>query len=154
MKQEKGKTPIDQTMLYLENYREMQRYVRDAVSEVDQVGDTDKYNISAEKAYLRSIRECRAETIIWLEHMDKALNSLQEDADATGEGYKYDALAAVYIEGKTYADIARETGCGKNSPKKWCRVMIMRLSIKLFGAKALDNGSNCTKFENNLDKTG
>ncbi len=95
MKQEKGKTPIDQTMLYLENYREMQRYVRDAVSEVDQVGDTDKYNISAEKAYLRSIRECRAETIIWLEHMDKALNSLQEDADATGEGYKYDALAAV-----------------------------------------------------------
>ena len=74
MKQEKGKTPIDQTMLYLENYREMQRYVRDAVSEVDQVGDTDKYNISAEKAYLRSIRECRAETIIWLEHMDKALN--------------------------------------------------------------------------------
>ena len=32
-----------------------------------------------------------------------------------------------------------ETGCGKNSPKKWCRSMTERLSIKLFGAKAIEN---------------
>lgn len=35
--------------------------------------------------------------------------------------------------------IVRETGCGKNSPKKWCRSMTERLSIKLFGAKAIEN---------------
>lgn len=56
-----------------------------------------------------------------------------------GEGYKYDALEAVYIKGKSYEDIVRETGCGKNSPKKWCRSMTERLSIKLFGAKAIEN---------------
>ncbi len=31
--------------------------------------------------------------------MKKALASLKEDAEAAGEGYKYDALEAVYIKG-------------------------------------------------------
>lgn len=88
---------------------------------------------------LQSIRECKAETVILFEHMKKALASLKEDAEAAGEGYKYDALEAVYIKGKSYEDIVRETGCGKNSPKKWCRSMTERLSIKLFGAKAIEN---------------
>lgn len=69
----------------------------------------------------------------------------KEDAEAAGEGYKYDALEAVYIKGKTYEDIVRETGCGRNSPKKWCKVMIQRLSIKLFGAKAIENDKNGVK---------
>lgn len=47
----------------------------------------------------------------------------------------------VYIKGMTYEEIVRETGCGKNSPKKWCKAMIPRLAIKLFGVKALDNNT-------------
>ena len=47
-------------------------------------------------------------------------------------------LESVYVKGKTYEDIVRETGCGKNTPKKWCRIMTERLSIKLFGAKAIE----------------
>ena len=43
------------------------------------------------------------------------------------------------VKRKSYEDIVRETGCGKNSPKKWCRSMTERLSIKLFGAKAIEN---------------
>ncbi len=139
VEEEKELTPFQKTQIYLEYYREMVRYSEEAVSEVSQVSDIQKYNISAEKAFLQSIRECRAETIILLEHINKALESLKEDAEAAGEGYKYDALAAVYIEGRTYEDIVRETGCGKNSPKKWCRVMTERLSIKIFGAKAIEN---------------
>ena len=64
MKEEKEQTVIDKTLLYLENYREMERYIKDAVSETSQVPDIGKYNISAEKAFLQSIRECKAETII------------------------------------------------------------------------------------------
>ena len=97
------------------------------------------FNISAENAFLQTVRECRAETVILFEHLKKALESLKADAEAAGEGYKYEALEAVYIKGKTYEDIVRETGCGRNSPKKWCKVMIARLSIKLFGAKAIEN---------------
>ena len=133
METEKEMTAIQKTQVYLENYREIERYIKDAISEVSQIDDVSRYNISAEKAFLQSIRECKAETVILFEHMKKALASLK------GEGYKYDALEAVYIKGKSYEDIVRETGCGKNSPKKWCRSMTERLSIKLFGAKAIEN---------------
>lgn len=139
METEKEMTAIQKTQVYLENYREIERYIKDAISEVSQIDDVSRYNISAEKAFLQSIRECKAETVILFEHMKKALASLKEDAEAAGEGYKYDALEAVYIKGKSYEDIVREAGCGKNSPKKWCRSMTERLSIKLFGAKAIEN---------------
>ena len=145
METEKEMTAIQKTQVYLENYREIERYIKDAISEVSQIDDVSRYNISAEKAFLQSIRECKAETVILFEHMKKALASLKEDAEAAGEGYKYDALEAVYIKGKSYEDIVRETGCGRNSPKKWCRVMIQRLSIKLFGAKAIENDKNGVK---------
>ena len=145
MKEEKEQTVIEKTLLYLENYREMERYIKEAVSEAYQVPEVDGYNISAERAFLQSVRECRAETVILFEHVKKALASLKEDAEAAGEAYKYDALEAVYIKGKTYEEIARETGCGRNSPKKWCKVMVQRLSIKLFGAKAIENDKNGVK---------
>ena len=32
MKEEKEQTVIDKTLLYLENYREMERYIKEAVS--------------------------------------------------------------------------------------------------------------------------
>ena len=91
------------------------------------------------------MKEEKEQTVILFEHLKKALASLKEDAEAAGEGYKYDALEAVYIKGMSYEDIVRETGCGRNSPKKWCRVMIQRLSIKLFGAKAIENDKNGVK---------
>ena len=145
METEKEMTAIQKTQVYLENYREIERYIKDAISEVSQIDDVSRYNISAEKAFLQSIRECKAETVILFEHLKQALASLEEDAESAGEGYKYDALEAVYIKGKTYEDIVRETGCGRNSPKKWCKVMIQRLSIKLFGAKAIENDKNGVK---------
>ena len=145
METEKEMTAIQKTQVYLENYREIERYIKDAISEVSQIDDVSRYNISAEKAFLQSIRECKAETVILFEHLKKALASLKEDAEAAGEGYKYDTLEAVYIKGMSYEDIVRETGCGRNSPKKWCRVMIQRLSIKLFGAKAIENDRNGVK---------
>lgn len=139
MEKEKEQTVIGKTYLHLENYREMERYINDAVSEVSQIPDIDKYNISAEKAFLQSIRECKAETVILFEHLKKALASLKEDAEAAGEAYKYEALEMVYVKGMTYEEIVRETGCGKNSPKKWCKAMIPRLAVKLFGAQAIEN---------------
>lgn len=152
--EDKTLTAIQKTKIYLENYREMERYINEAISEGSQVDDIEKYNISAESAFLRSIRECKAETVILHEHILRALESLKQDAEAAGEGYKYKALEAVYVQGKTYEEVARECGCGKNTPKKWCEYMTEKLSIKLFGAKALENYANCTKNKNNSSKTG
>ena len=98
MKEEKEQTVIEKTLLYLENYREMERYINEAVSETSQVPDIGKYNISAEKAFLQSVRECRAETVILFEHLKKALASLKEDAEAAGEGDKGHVIRG-YSEG-------------------------------------------------------
>ena len=152
--EDKTLTAIQKTKTYLENYREMERYINEAISEGSQVDDIEKYNISAENAFLRSIRECKAETVILHEHISKALESLKKDAESAGEGYKYNALESVYVLGKTYEDVARESGCGKNTPKKWCKYMTDKLSIKIFGAKALENYENCAEIKNNSTKTG
>ena len=79
-------TAIERTYLYLDNYNEMQRYIKEAVSEATQVEETDVYNISAERAFLKSIRECRTETIILFEHINKSLDALRKEAEAAGEG--------------------------------------------------------------------
>ena len=57
MKEEKEQTVIEKTLLYLENYREMERYINEAVSETSQVPDIGKYNISAEKAFLHPLHQ-------------------------------------------------------------------------------------------------
>lgn len=131
-------TVIDRTYLYLENYNEMQRYISEAVSEVSQVSCADMFNLSAERAFLRTIRECKAETIILFEHINKSMDALERETEAAGEEYKFDALRMKYIDGKTYEDIREKHNCGKNAPKAWCKYMVERLSIKLFGAKAID----------------
>ena len=137
---------INKTLVYLQNYREMERYIKEAVSEASQI-DVAQYNISAENAFLQTIRESRAETIIMFEHLKKALKSLEEDAKATGESYKYEALESIYVKGQTYEDVARIHNCGRNSPKRWCKCMIKKLAVKLFGAKAIENDNNGIKSE-------
>lgn len=42
MKEEKEQTVIEKTLLYLENYREMERYINEAVSETSQVPDQQR----------------------------------------------------------------------------------------------------------------
>ena len=88
MEKQTEQTVIEKTYLYLENYNEMKRYINEAVSEVSQVEGAELYNISAERAFLKSVRECRAETIILFEHMNKALAALKNDAEAAG-GHNY-----------------------------------------------------------------
>ncbi len=63
METEKEMTAIQKTQVYLENYREIERYIKDAISEVSQIDDVSRYNISAEKAFLspsESVRQRRS----------------------------------------------------------------------------------------------
>jgi hypothetical protein len=134
-------TVLQKTYIYLEQYREMKRYISKAVSEISEVENVDNYNVSAEKAFLASIRECKATTLILYTHIKNSLDSLKSDAVAAGEEYKYRALEERYVKGvkeKTYEEISEMLNCGKGSPKRWCNVMAKKLSVKLFGAKAME----------------
>ena len=53
METEKEMTAIQKTQVYLENYREIERYIKDAISEVSQIDDVSRYNISAEGDRMR-----------------------------------------------------------------------------------------------------
>lgn len=133
----RAKTTIDLTYEYLTNYKEMESYLKEAISEGKQVTDMNIYNISAESAYLGSIRDCKAETVILHAHITKALDLLQKEAIERNEEYKYKAMIMRCIEGKTFEEIQEELQCGKGTPQKWCAAMIRRLAVKLFGAKAI-----------------
>lgn len=133
----RAKTTIDLTYEYLTNYKEMESYLKEAISEGKQVTDMNIYNISAESAYLGSIRDCKAETVILHAHITKALDLLQKEAIERNEEYKYKAMIMRCIEGKTFEEIQEELQCGKGTPQKWCAAMIRRFAVKLFGAKAI-----------------
>lgn len=133
----RAKTTIDLTYEYLTNYKEMESYLKEAISEGKQVTDMNIYNISAESAYLGSIRDCKAETVILHAHITKALDLLQKEAIERNEEYKYKAMIMRCIDGKTFEEIQEELQCGKGTPQKWCAAMIRRLAVKLFGAKAI-----------------
>ena len=81
METEKEMTAIQKTQVYLENYREIERYIKDAISEVSQIDDVSRYNISAEKAFLQSIRECKAENFTKLGQPD--FRALRYDGNGT-----------------------------------------------------------------------
>lgn len=49
METEKEMTAIQKTQVYLENYREIERYIKDAISEVSQIDDVSRYNIRQRK---------------------------------------------------------------------------------------------------------
>ena len=58
MKEEKEQTVIEKTLLYLENYREMERYINEAVSETSQVPDIRRI-----ETYIRQRNHCDARMV-------------------------------------------------------------------------------------------
>ena len=42
MEEKKEMTALQKTQMYLENYREMERYIKDAISEVSQIDDISR----------------------------------------------------------------------------------------------------------------
>lgn len=131
----KQKRIIHNTFVLMENYISLKHFVSNAVSEQAQI-NTSKRIESNE--YLNSIRKSRTKTMLMIAHIDSALKELKKEADKTNEAYKYDAFYMYYIKAKTYEQIQEELQCGKNSPARWCKEMIKRLSIKLFGIDGIE----------------
>lgn len=125
-KKQEHKRIIRNTFTLMENYRSLKGYPDAAISESDQIG-------SNEKQYLESIRGSRIRTALMIQHIDHSIKELEKEAKRNGDLYKMKAFKAHYIQGKTYEDIQEEMECGKNSPARWCKDMVIKLSVKLFG---------------------
>ena len=52
--------------------------------------------------------------------------------------YKYDAFKMHYIDGVSYEEIADIQNCGKNTPSRWSKELIRKMSVKLFGIDGVE----------------
>ena len=130
-REQEAATVLHNTVLLMENYRQLKAFPDRAISEAGEAGLGDG------QTFLRSIRESRAKTMIMLAHLDESLQLLESEAAQSGTAYKYRAFCLHYIDGWPYEDIAQEMNAGKNSPARWCKDMNERLAVILFGVDGI-----------------
>lgn len=133
-KKEQQKKIMRNTYMLMDNYLALKDHTEHAISESMQT----TCNESTDCQYLDSIRRSRAKTMIMITHIDEAVKELKNESISSGEYYKFKAFDAYYKKRKTYEDIQEELNCGKNSPARWCKDMIKKLSVKLFGIDGID----------------
>lgn len=112
-KRERQKRAFHETKKLMESYTELKKYV--------QVNANDE----------------AMDTLLIVMNIDRAMQELKEQSRQKGIGYKFDAFEMHYMKNMAYEDIADVLNCGKNSPANWSKQVMRKLSIKLFGAKAV-----------------
>ena len=86
-----------------------------------------------ESAYLESVRRSKMKTALMLANIDRAMEELRVEYEGKEMRYKYDAFKMHYIDGISNEDIADCMNCGKNTPARWSKELIRKMSVKLFG---------------------
>lgn len=136
-KQERQKVLYNTRML-MEGYREMQEHLKIAISEVEEL-EEDEYSIlRGENSHLESVRRSKLQTAMMIANIDRAMEQLKKELTEKGQKYKYEAFKMHYIDGFTLEDIAEKLNCGKNTPSRWIKEMIRRMSVKIFGIQGIE----------------
>mgnify|MGYP000151286643 FL=1 len=76
-------------------------------------------------------------TAMMIINIDRALTELETESRKEGTLYKYEAFRMHYIDGLTFEEIADQLDCGKNSPSNWCKAILKKMSVKLFGINGI-----------------
>lgn len=127
------------TKMLMKSYREMKRYVANTVAEESEITEPEYKQQQGGNATLKLTRETKIQTAMMLMNIDRALEELEAECREKRIEYKFNAFRMRYVEGKTMQEITEEIDCGKNSPDIWCKTMMRKMSVKLFGIKAIRN---------------
>lgn len=133
-KEEQRKVLYNCTLL-MEQYRELKKHVKNAVSEIAEI---EKPLIYENGMSLKSVRQSKCETLMLLYNIDRAIDELRSETTANGTSYKFDAFYLHYVNGFTYEQICEKLNCGKNSPARWCKDVIRIMAVKLFGVNGIE----------------
>ena len=126
------------TRILMEQYIEMRRFVETAVSEVEDMEAYTQYaSLISEDTHLESVRRTKLKTAMMIVNIDRALEELRSEYQDRSMSCKFDALRLHYVEGKSYEEIAELQNCGKNTPARWCKELIRKMSVKLFGIEGI-----------------
>lgn len=121
------------TRILMEQYIEMRRHCENAVSEVAELQEKEFGVYAGEIAHLESVRRSKMKTALMLANIDRAMGELRVEYENKEMRYKYDAFKMHYIDGISNEDIADRMNCGKNTPARWSKELIRKMSVKLFG---------------------
>ncbi len=116
------------TAILMENYTILKEYAqKKSPGTAEQWGDR----------FLESITSSKVRTSIMVAAIDDAMGEAAADFEQKGQGYKWEAFKARYIEGVSYEEIAERMNCGKNSPARWCKEAVQKVAVYLFGVDGL-----------------
>ena len=119
---------LHNTRMLMEEYIEMKRHIESAVSEEDEL---------KEEQYGR-VRRSKMKTAMMIANIDRAMEELRAEYEMKEMVYKYDAFKMHYIDGVSYEEIADIQNCGKNTPSRWSKELIRKMSVKLFGIDGVE----------------
>ena len=99
----------------------------------------EQYDIfRGEGAHLGSVRRSKMKTAMMIANIDRAMEELRAEYETKEMTYKYDAFKMHYIDGASYEEIADIQNCGKNTPSRWSKELIRKMSVKLFGIDGVE----------------
>ena len=80
----------------------------------------------------------KMKTAMMIANIDRAMEELRAEYETKEMVYKYDAFKMHYIDGVSYEEIADIQNCGKNTPSRWSKELIRKMSVKLFGIDGVE----------------
>lgn len=126
------------TRILMEQYIEMRRHVENAISEVEEMDATEFESLMQENTHLESVRRTKLKTAMMIANIDRAMEELRQEYEDNRTLYKYEAFRLHYIDGKSFEEVAEIQNCGKNTPSRWSKELIRKMSVKLFGIEGIE----------------
>lgn len=126
------------TRILMEQYTEMRKHVEEAVSEVSELEESEFAVLKSEYTYLESVKRSKAKTALMIVNIDRAMEELRKEYEEKGFLYKWESFKLHYIDGLTNEEVADRMNCGKNTPSRWGKELIKKMSVKLFGVDGIE----------------
>lgn len=137
-KQIRKKQILYNTRILMEQYTEMRKHVEEAVSEVEELKGSGFAVLKSEYTYLESVRRSKTKTALMITNIDRAMEELRKEYEEKGILYKWESFKMHYIDGLTNEEVADRMNCGKNTPSRWGKELIKKMSVKLFGVDGIE----------------
>lgn len=131
---------LHNTRILMEQYIEMRKHCENAVSESDDLDSVEFaiFKSDNENTYMESVRRSKLKTAMMLTNIDRAMDEIKEEYEKKGMLYKYEAFRMHYVDGMSYEEVAEVQNCGKNTPARWSKEIIRKMSVKLFGVEGVE----------------
>lgn len=128
----------DRPGVIVSNDKNNKRHIESAVSEEEELKEEQYDVFRGESAHLGSVRRSKMKTAMMIANIDRAMEELRAEYETKEMVYKYDAFKMHYIDGVPYEEIADIQNCGKNTPSRWSKELIRKMSVRLFGIDGVE----------------